>query len=63
MPLNKEYMKKVSELLKEADRTDLWKYCFEKDKPEDPADLVETLIQQYPEKKEKKVNEIRDRSF
>ena len=63
MPLKMEYMKKVDALLKEADRMDLWRYCFEKDKPEDPADLVETLIQQHPEKRERKINEIRDVSF
>ncbi len=60
---DKSYMKKVSELLKEADRMDLWKYAFEKGKPEDPADFVETIIQQYPEKKERKINEIKDISF
>lgn len=63
MPLNKEYMKKVSELLKEADRMDLWKYAFETDKPEDPADFVESIIQEHPEKKEKKINEIREIAF
>ena len=60
---DKSYMKKVSELLKEADRMDLWKYAFEKGKPEDPADFVETIIQQYPEKKERKINEIKDINF
>jgi hypothetical protein len=56
-------MKKVSELLKEADRMDLWKHVFEKDKSEDPVKFVETIIQQYPEKKERKINEIKDINF
>ena len=56
-------MKKVSELLKEYDRMDLWKYAFETDKPEDPADFVESIIQEHPEKKERKINEIREVSF
>jgi len=56
-------MKKVSELLKEADRMDLWKYAFETDKPEDPADFVESIIQEHPEKKERKINEIREIAF
>lgn len=60
---DKSYMKKVSELLKEADRMDLWKHVFEKDKPEDPVEFVESTIQQYPEKKERKINEIKDISF
>ncbi len=60
---DKSYMKKVSELLKEADRLDLWKHVFEKDKSEDPVEFVETIIQQFPEKKERKINEIKDRSF
>jgi len=56
-------MKRVAELLKEADRMDLWKHAFEKDKPEDPVEFVEAVIQQYPEKKERKVNEIKDVPF
>jgi len=56
-------MKKVSELLKEADRLDLWKHVFEKDKSEDPVEFVETIIQQFPEKKERIINEIKDISF
>ena len=60
---DKSYMKKVSELLKEADRMDLWKHVFEKDKSEDPVKFVETIIQQYPEKKERKINEIKDINF
>jgi len=61
--INQAFMKRVSELLKEADRMDLWKHAFEKDKPEDPVEFVEGIIQQYPEKKERKVNEIKDISF
>lgn len=39
--IDKVFMKSVSELLKEADRMDLWKYAFEKDKPSDPVEFVE----------------------
>lgn len=48
--LDKAYMKKVSELLKEADRMDLWKYAFETDKPESPEDFVLEVIADHPEK-------------
>ncbi len=51
--LDIEYMKKVSELLKESDRMDLWKYAFEKDKPESPEDFVLEAIADHPEKKVK----------
>ena len=61
--IDKVFMKSVSELLKEADRMDLWKHAFEKDKPSDPVEFVEGIIQQYPEKKEKKVNEIKEIAF
>jgi len=44
-------MKKVSELLKEADRMDLWEYAFEKDKPETPTEFVVKAIADHPEKK------------
>jgi hypothetical protein len=57
------FMKKVKVLLREADRMDLWKHAFEKDRPEDPVEFVEGFIQQFPEKKEKKVNEIKEISF
>lgn len=60
---HKCYMKKVDELLKEADRMDLWQYAFKKNRPEDPLDFVENIIQQYPEKKERKINKIRNISF
>jgi len=45
------YMKKVYELLKEADRMDLWEYAFEKDKPETPTEFVVKAIADHPEKK------------
>lgn len=57
------YMKKVDELLKEADRMDLWQYAFKKNIPEDPVDFVENIIQQYPEKKERKINKIKNIPF
>ncbi len=60
---DKSYMKKVSELLKESDRLDLWKHVFEKDLPEDPEDFVLEVIADHPEKKERKVPEIKDISF
>jgi hypothetical protein len=48
--LDKAFMKKVSELLKEADRMDLWGYAFETGKPEDPEDFVLEVIADHPEK-------------
>ena len=53
MPIDKQYMKKVDELLKEADRYDLMKYDFEKNKPEDPAEFVKKAIAEHPEKRER----------
>jgi len=55
MPIDKQYMKKVDELLKQAGRLDLWRYAFEKDKPESPVDLVNQLYLEHPEKR-KRVN-------
>jgi len=52
-------MKKVSELLKEADRMDLWKHVFETDKPEDPEDFVIEVIAEHPDKPEKIIREVR----
>tara|TARA_S200002703_G_C3750426_1_gene230871 strand:+ start:491 stop:679 length:189 start_codon:yes stop_codon:yes gene_type:complete len=57
--LDKAYMKKVSELLKEADRMDLWKHVFETDKPEDPEDFVIEVIAEHPDKPEKIIREVR----
>jgi len=58
-------MKKVSELLKEADRMDLWKYAFEKDIPESPEDFVLEVIADHPEKivKVEKYHPREDRPF
>lgn len=60
---DKEYMKKVSELLKEADRMDLWKHVFEKDRPEDPEDFVLQVIADHPEKPEKKIYKIDEKKL
>lgn len=53
MPIDKQYMKKVDELLKEADRLDLMRYAFEKDIPESPTDFVVKVIAEHPEKRER----------
>lgn len=50
MPIDKQYMKKVNELLKEAGRLDLFRYAFEKDKPKLPEDFVKKVIADHPEK-------------
>jgi hypothetical protein len=53
MPIDKQYMKKVDKLLKEAGRLDLMIYAFEKNKPEDPVEFVEKVIAEHPEKRER----------
>lgn len=60
---DKEFMKRVYELLKESDRMDLWGYTFEKDIPEDPEDFVLQVIADHPEKPEKKINKIDEKKL
>lgn len=64
MKVSKEYKVQLRELLKECDRMDLWKFFMDVDEiPEDPADLVELLVQEHPEKKERVVKNVRDINF
>lgn len=64
------YEKRVRELLKEADRTDLFKKvrsCCKVDIPEDPQERFNHLIAEYPEplpRKERVIpDEIKNMSF
>lgn len=57
--MKKEYKVQLRKLLTENDRMDLWRYILEeREKPEDPVDYVEILIQEHPEKRERVVNKI-----
>ena len=61
--MKKDYRKRVRDLLKEADRTDLLKKiscCCSEDIPEDPQERVNQLLAEYPEKLPKKEKIIPD---
>jgi hypothetical protein len=61
--MKKDYRKRVRDLLKEADRTDLLKKiscCCSEDIPEDPQERVNQLLAEYPEKLPKKERIIPD---
>lgn len=61
--MKKDYRKRVRDLLKEADRTDLLKKincCNTEDIPEDPQERVNQLLAEYPEKLPKKERIIPD---
>tara|TARA_B100000424_G_scaffold256840_1_gene237184 strand:- start:685 stop:882 length:198 start_codon:yes stop_codon:yes gene_type:complete len=61
MAITREYKVQLRKLLKEVDRVDLWCYILNReDRPEDPSDFVEMLIQEHPTKKERKEFKVRE---
>jgi len=59
MTIARDYKVQLCKLLKEVDRMDLWRYTLNReDRPEEPSDFVEMLVQEHPTKKERPVRKI-----
>ena len=59
MTIAREYKKTLYKLMKDNDRLDLRCYILNReDRPEDPIDFLELLIQEHPTKKERPVKDI-----
>ncbi len=61
MAISRDYKVQLRKLMKECDRIDLW--CFilnREDRPEDPADFLEMLIQEHPTKKKRPIQKVRN---